>query len=107
MAFRVLMHGMSYIKAWKPKHCARECGISLSSVKSATRRLKKMGYVYTVPHPIKRNKFGYRFRLTPSLPDEEKPWYREMMRVNNGDLDGIVMGPVIDNGEWRKPGNSK
>lgn len=102
MAFRVLMHGRAYPRGWKPQKCARECGISLSSVKRAMKTLKEMGFAYTVPHPLNRKRFGYRFRFQPSMTDENKPWYNEMMRKNNGDLDGVLMLPKIDDGRWRR-----
>jgi DNA-binding MarR family transcriptional regulator len=102
-SFRILIHAHTYRTGWKPKKCVRECGISLSSVQRAVKRLKEMGYIYTVPHPVNPRLRGYRFRFAPNLPDEKKPWFKEMMRENNGAVDGVVFMPKIDDGEWKKP----
>lgn len=104
-AFRVLLHGLATVYGWKIKKCARETGMSESTVKRALKLLLDLKYVTRenkADHPYW---FRYRFYTSPVLMDHERPWYNGMMRINNGDISTVAIQEKIDSGEWRKPDN--
>lgn len=92
--FRVLMNGITYNgKKYDPMTCAKNIGMSITTVRRALDKLQSKGYA--ILHEGK-----WKFYLQPVVPDEEKPWFKDMMRLNNGDVDGVVYESGYEEKDW-------